>query len=114
VTSTPWRAWRYECLTGDVPFPREGQLAIMTAHVTAPPPRVTAARPDLPIAVDAVLARGMAKDPAARFATCTELIAALAATATGVEPETTRYSPMPRPWSKGFAVVRRRRAGRAY
>jgi hypothetical protein len=73
----------YECLTGEVPFPREGQLAIMTAHVTAPPPRVTAARPDLPIAVDAVLAQGMAKDPAARFATCTELIAALAAAATG-------------------------------
>jgi Protein kinase domain len=73
----------YECLTGEVPFPREGQLAIMTAHVTAPPPRVTAARPDLAPAMDAVLARAMAKDPAARFASCTEFIEALAAAATG-------------------------------
>ena len=73
----------YECLTGEVPFPREGQLAIMTAHVTTPPPRVTAARADLPPAVDAVLARAMAKDPAARFAGCTEFVDALAAAATG-------------------------------
>ncbi len=73
----------YECLAGEVPFPREGQLAIMTAHVTAPPPRVTAARPDLPPAVDAVLGRAMAKDPAARFGSCTEFVNALADAASG-------------------------------
>ncbi len=75
----------YECLTGDVPFPREGQLAVMTAHVTTPPPRVTAARHDLPPAVDAVVARAMAKDPAARYASCTEFVDALAAAAAGGE-----------------------------
>src|SRR4029453_18481275 len=73
----------YECLTGEVPFPREGQLAIMTAHVTAPPPRVTVARPDLSPAVDAVLGRAMAKDPAARFGNCTEFVDALADAASG-------------------------------
>ncbi len=73
----------YECLTGGVPFPRDGQLAIMTAHVASPPPRATTVRPDLPVAVDAVLARGMAKDPAARFVTCTEFVEALAAAVTG-------------------------------
>ncbi len=73
----------YECLIGEVPFPREGQLAIMTAHVTAAPPRVTAARPDLPPAMDAVLARAMAKDPATRFASCTAFVDALAAAASG-------------------------------
>src|SRR4029453_11279922 len=73
----------YECLTGEVPFPREGQLAIMTAHVTAPPPRVTAARPDLPPAVDAGLGRAMAKDPVPRFGSCTEFVNALADAASG-------------------------------
>lgn len=67
----------YECLTGQVPFPREGQLAIMTAHLTAPAPRVSALRPDLPVALDAVIARGMAKDPARRYQTCVEFITEL-------------------------------------
>jgi hypothetical protein len=69
----------YECLTGSVPFPREGQLAIMTAHLTAPPPRASAARPGLPTTVDAVLARAMAKEPAARYPTCTQFVTALEA-----------------------------------
>ena len=69
----------YECLTGQVPFPRASQLAIMTAHLTAAPPAPSAVRPDLPAAVDLVLARAMAKDPAARFESCTEFVAALGA-----------------------------------
>ena len=69
----------FECLTGEVPYPRESQLAIMTAHLTAPPPSVADRRPGLPAAIDAVLARGMAKDPAARYPTCTAFADALAA-----------------------------------
>jgi predicted Ser/Thr protein kinase len=67
----------FECLTGEVPFPREGQLAMMTAHLTAPPPRASAVRADLPVAVNAVLARALAKDPAQRYPTCTAFLAAL-------------------------------------
>jgi hypothetical protein len=40
---------------------------------------VTALRPDLPPAVDAVLARGLAKPPAARYPSCAAFVAALAA-----------------------------------
>jgi hypothetical protein len=68
----------FECLTGQVPFPREGQLAIVTAHLTAPPPSLSQVRPDLPTAVDAVFARAMAKDPRARFSSCTQFVATLA------------------------------------
>ena len=68
----------YECLSGQVPFPRESQLAIMTAHLTAPPPPVRALRPDLPQAVDTVLARAMAKDPRDRYPSCAEFVTALA------------------------------------
>jgi serine/threonine-protein kinase len=76
----------FECLTGSVPFPREGQLAIMTAHLTVPPPRASATRPELPAAVDAVLARGMAKDPHDRYATCTHFVAALENALAPVDP----------------------------
>jgi len=67
----------FECLTGQVPFPRDGQLAVMAAHLTADPPRLGAFRPDLPEAAGAVIARGLAKSPAARFGSCTEFVAAL-------------------------------------
>jgi len=69
----------FECLTGQVPFPRPGQLAIMTAHLTAAPPSAASLRPELPTAVDAVLARAMAKDPRARYPSCSHFVGALQA-----------------------------------
>jgi serine/threonine protein kinase len=63
----------YECLTGSVPFPRPTEAAVLFAHMSAAPPRVTDRRPDLPAAVDTVVARAMAKDPAVRHGSATEL-----------------------------------------
>jgi serine/threonine protein kinase/CHASE2 domain-containing sensor protein len=72
------------CLTGQVPFPRESDAAKLWAHVNAPPPAPSRLQPGLPAALDAVIARGMAKDPGARFPTAGELSAACAA-ALGLE-----------------------------
>ena len=55
----------YELLTGSVPFKREDPMMVLYAHAYADPPLLTAARPDLPAGVDAVLARGLAKRPTA-------------------------------------------------
>jgi eukaryotic-like serine/threonine-protein kinase len=46
-------------------------------HVQAPPPAVRRQRPDLPSAVEAVVQRTLAKDPAARFRTAGALAQAL-------------------------------------
>ena len=79
----------YQCLTGSVPYPLETDMAKMLAHVREPPPSVRVVRPDIPPAVDAVIAKAMAKDPADRFPSCGELAAALrAATSTPVAPIT--------------------------
>jgi len=91
----------YECLTGALPFPRDGQLAIMTAHLTAPPPSASAVRPDLPAAVDAVLARAMAKDPAARYATCVHFVGALANALQTVRPVPSAPPPRTAPDAAG-------------
>jgi hypothetical protein len=65
----------YECLCGTVPFPQPSDVAVLNAHMSNPPPRVTSHRPELSPAVDDVIARGMAKEPSARQTSATELIA---------------------------------------
>ena len=76
----------YHCLTGEVPFPRDSEAAKLWAHVNAAPPAPSRVRPGLPAAVDKVIARGMAKDPAERFQTAGELARACAR-ALGIEIE---------------------------
>jgi serine/threonine-protein kinase len=63
-----------ETLTGEVPFPRATDAAVMYAHVVDAPPSVSARRPELPAALDEVIATGMAKDPDDRPATARELL----------------------------------------
>ncbi len=64
----------YECLTNQVPFPRPSEAATIHAQIVAVPPRVTDQRPELPAALDEVIASGMAKDPAQRPSSCSELL----------------------------------------
>ena len=59
----------FHCLTGVTPFARDTDIAIAMAHLHDPPPSASAIRPELPAAVDAVLARGMAKRPDDRYPT---------------------------------------------
>jgi hypothetical protein len=66
----------YECLTGRLPFDRETETAIMMAHLEESPPSATSVRPDLPLGIDSVIHKAMAKKMKDRFSTCRELIAA--------------------------------------
>jgi serine/threonine protein kinase len=67
----------YTLLTGSVLFEREEPMAVLYAHLSEPPPRVTALRPDLSHAVDRVLAAALAKAPEDRYASCGAFAAAL-------------------------------------
>ena len=69
----------FECLTGQLPFARDEEISVMWAHLQDEPPSVTALRPGLPAAIDAVIARALAKDPRQRYETCTAMIAAAGA-----------------------------------
>jgi DNA-binding beta-propeller fold protein YncE len=66
----------YECLTGEPPYSRDSDLAVLWAHLQDPPPKASELDPRLPAAVDAVLANALAKDPDERPETCGELLAA--------------------------------------
>jgi serine/threonine-protein kinase len=67
----------YHCLAGTVPYPRESAAAAIWAHLSATPALLTDIRPELPSDADRVIARGMAHQPAARYASAGELAAAL-------------------------------------
>src|SRR5437773_1237367 len=70
----------YHLLTGHVPFDKPSEMAKLFAHVHEAPPVPSAGAPGIPAELDAVVARGMAKDPAERFLSAGDLgRAALAA-----------------------------------
>src|SRR5262249_35247834 len=66
----------YEMLTGQVPFPKKRDVEVIMAHVGEPPPTASDKRKGLPPAIDAVIAKGMAKDPADRYENCTKFFEA--------------------------------------
>ena len=77
----------YETLAGEPPFAGASARAVMAQHLSEAPPPLRARRPDAPAAVEQALARALAKDPADRFATVAQFVAALEATdAPGAAP----------------------------
>ncbi|OFJ55088.1 serine/threonine-protein kinase [Mycolicibacterium grossiae] len=68
----------HECLTGAQPFVADSVSSVITAHLMQPIPQPSVLRPGVSTAFDAVIARGMAKQAADRYASAGEL--AMAAT----------------------------------
>ena len=66
----------HAALTGTPPFRRDTVPATITAHLQEPPPRPSTT-PGVPPAMDAVVARALAKDPADRFASAGDLARAV-------------------------------------
>ncbi len=87
----------FEMLTGQLVFPRENPIAMITAHIAMAPPTLTSLRADLPGALDPVFVRALAKSPKDRFATCTEFVEALAAGLAPPRPTPPRPGPVAPP-----------------
>jgi len=67
----------YEMVTGRVPFEAETGIGVCIQHIEKQPASPTTIRQDLSPALEAVILRLMAKDPAERFQDAAALIAAL-------------------------------------
>ena len=88
----------HEALTGRKPFPADSPVAAIGAHLHREPPRPSLQRAGVPPALDAVVARGMAKDPAARPPSAGALAAEAAAALTAAPTAPTVAAvPAPRP-----------------
>jgi serine/threonine protein kinase len=72
----------FEMLTGERPYVSDQPLTILLKHLQSPLPSVLAVRPDLPPAVDAVIATALAKIPDDRYATAGALASAYRAAVT--------------------------------
>lgn len=69
----------FEMTTGQLPFDDESPLSVALKHISDVPPAPRDINPDLPPDVEEVILRTLAKDPADRFATATDLAIALQA-----------------------------------
>ncbi len=82
----------FRLLSGTAPYhDAPGAAAVMSAHMHKAPPRITDVAPDLPPAMDGVIATAMAKDPQLRYRTASALAQAAA------EALDDRTIPAPRP-----------------
>ncbi|GAA1313036.1 protein kinase domain-containing protein [Saccharothrix xinjiangensis] len=66
----------FECLTGRLPHPAADPAAKVAAHLLQPPPAPSVFNPTVTPGLDAVVLRGLAKDPARRFGSSGELMTA--------------------------------------
>jgi serine/threonine protein kinase len=67
----------YRALTGRKPFEGRDPMATLTAVLTEEPPRPSELNPEVPLALELVIQRAMAKSPGERFQSMAELDAAL-------------------------------------
>jgi serine/threonine protein kinase len=95
----------FELLTGRRPFQGDSFAGEASAHVNAVPPRPSSINKALPSEVDAVLSRGLAKDPAYRYESSAAFVDALRDALAGPPTEVIR----PAPPTSTDASVRRRR-----
>jgi serine/threonine kinase PknH len=99
----------YESVTGETPFASTSQQHVIAAHIAKPPPRASSVNRHLPLAIDDVIARGMAKDPDDRYGSAGALgRAALRAISPGNHtPPLADANTMARPYSAPLQTIDR-------
>jgi serine/threonine protein kinase len=83
----------YECFTGNVPFHRETDAAVLYAHLSEPLPSVRTFRSELPTELDGVLGKAMAKKPEDRYESATALMRDVAVSAPAADTATPVVAP---------------------
>ena len=90
----------FEALTGQVPYPRDSDVAKMYAHLNEPPARVSQLAPGAGAAFDPVIDRALAKQPDQRYPSTGDLGRAAQAAAQGQ-----RYTAPERSVAAGSAAL---------
>jgi eukaryotic-like serine/threonine-protein kinase len=75
----------FEIFTGKLPFKGETPMAVVMAHIQQPPPRPRSLNAGLPPELEAIILKGLEKDPAKRWPRADEVLEALSAVSTKAE-----------------------------
>jgi serine/threonine-protein kinase len=103
----------YEMLVGEPPFVRRTPQEVLAAHLTERAPLVSSRRPSVPPALDALIARCLAKQPGDRYQSALDVETALEGVmtptaglspASGTLPAAAR-APLPRPSVRRLAAI---------
>jgi serine/threonine-protein kinase len=84
----------FECLTAAPPFRRADEMATLYAHTHDPVPKVTTSAPDLPLALNDVLTRALAKRPEERYASAAEFTEGVASAISASKEATAMVGPI--------------------
>ncbi len=96
----------FEGLTGTLPFRGSSFLSLAAARLTQPIPDLTKLRPGLPVGLAAIVERCLARDPADRFDSASDVVIALdEMTAPSLRRTSTLRPPEPLPAAKSLAVL---------
>ena len=76
----------FKLLTGEVPFPKDGEAARLFAHLNDPPPAPSLYVPEVSMALDDVVIRAMSKSPDDRYPSAGDLGRAAQAALRGERP----------------------------
>jgi Protein kinase domain len=77
----------FKLLTGEVPYPRDGEAARLYAHLNDPPPAPSLHATAVPMALDDVAIRAMSKTPEDRYPSAGDLGRAAVAALSGSRPD---------------------------
>ena len=91
----------YECVTGQPPFPGDTFERVASGHIFAPPPRPSEISRTVPTGLDAVIARGLAKQPSERYPTAVDMASAAKEVITrSSQPNIVHPAPPPHSWAQ--------------
>lgn len=93
----------YQSLTGELPFPGKTMEQVAMAHMTAPPPKPSTNRRAIPMAMDGVIATGLAKEPSQRYPAGKDLANAARAALNQAQAHTVAAPASGRPAAKSTA-----------
>ncbi len=109
----------YETLTGRVPFRGETPMATLYSHLHTPPPPIRQLNPNVPVWLEEIVDKALAKPPEARYQTAAQFSAALRppktpeAVAAPARPGRKTPTPLPQPSPAALAERRAPKARRS-